>query len=188
MLNGKNMAKILIQHKATLVFLIGLILSAEIVHGGNLAQSVTIKPFHVFTNIFSNKDSPTEHSGAYSGGYTVWLWKSKDSLIGIFKLNEGEFGSGPEGTIEKVEFDPKSGNLSFESCLIADTINIHFEGSLKQNALEGDIYQTNEDLEPAYRLREKVILEKCCDGAPLFKEYVSIEEWKKDWIKQKPCQ
>jgi hypothetical protein len=33
-----------------------------------------------------------------------------------------------------------------------------------------------------FRERKKVTLKKCSDGAPLFKEYVSIEKLKKDWV------
>jgi hypothetical protein len=186
MLNGKNMTKILIKHKSILVLLIGLILGAEIVHGDNLDQSVTIEPFHIFTNQ-SSWDAP------HSGHYTVWLWKRKDSLMGIFLHLEGHDGIGPRGTIENIEFDPKSGNLSFESnvsyCLGGSyNINFRFEGSLKKNALEGVIFATDEGGNPWYRKRKKVTLKKCCDDAPLFKEYVSIEEWKKDWFRLKPCQ
>jgi hypothetical protein len=182
------MTKILIKHKSTLVLLllIGLIFGAEIVHGDNLDQSVTIEPFHVFTNILSPDIDP-------SGGYKVWLWKRKDALMGIFYHREGEPGTGPIGTVENIEFDPKSGNFSFESnvsyCLGGShNLNLHFEGSLKKNALEGVIFATNEDVAPWYRKRKKVTLKKCCDDAPLFKGYVSIDEWKKDWFDLKPCQ
>jgi hypothetical protein len=58
---------------------------------------------------FSNTRYTEEH--AY--GYDVLLWQAGDCLIGILQYSAGLSGDTPTGLIERVEYVPSTGGLSF---------------------------------------------------------------------------
>jgi hypothetical protein len=50
-------------------------------------------------------------------GYSVQLWRQGDEVFGFFEASEGLAGDTPAGILDEVQFDPRSGALSFKAKL-----------------------------------------------------------------------
>jgi len=62
---------------------------------------------------YSNMRYTEEH--AY--GCTIQIWRKGNTLIGFFLSSEGLEGDTPTGLLDKVQFNPKTGQLSFQAKL-----------------------------------------------------------------------
>jgi len=57
------------------------------------------------------------HTEEHTYGYTVQAWRQGDTIIGFFLSSEGLEGDTPTGLLDKVQFNPKTGQLSFQAKL-----------------------------------------------------------------------
>lgn len=72
--------------------------------GGN-----DLKPFRVYSDFVADETGE-------GSGYTVWFWKEAEDLRGFITYKEGfPDAPGSIGVLEKVEFNPRTGALSFFS-------------------------------------------------------------------------
>ena len=100
---------------------------------------------------FSNMKFTEEH--AY--GYTVQLWQQGDHIFGFFESSEGLEGDTPTGVLDEVQYDPKSGSLSFKAKLTMGVALLEqgrqepsrdlfqFRGTLERTALVGTISRSD---------------------------------------------
>ena len=96
---------------------------------------------------FSSMKFTEEH--AY--GYTVQLWQQGHQVFGFFESSEGLAGDTPIGILDEVQFDPRSGSLSFKAKLTIGVVLLaqgrqepsrdlfEFRGTLERAALVGTI-------------------------------------------------
>ena len=94
---------------------------------------------------FSNMRFTEEH--AY--GYTVELWRQGDRVIGLLEASEGLAGDTPTGRLDEVQFELRSGALSFKAKLTMGVVRsamgreepshdlFEFRGTLGREALVG---------------------------------------------------
>jgi hypothetical protein len=135
---------------------------------------------------FSNMRFTEEH--AY--GYSVELWRRRDTFLGLFFASEGLQGDTPTGLLEDVKFDTKTGELSFRAKLSIGVVYSKehdgvpsrdlfvFAGVLTKNRLAGTLKRLD-GLRPQAAPRiEKLALtrSKSNQGMEPFK---SLDDWKK---------
>src|SRR6059036_1337382 len=75
----------------------------------NITDSASIR----VVGAFSNMRYTEEH--AY--GYTVDLWRAGDCLFGFLLASEGLAGDTPTGLLEEVQYNERTGALSFRARL-----------------------------------------------------------------------
>lgn len=72
----------------------------------SFSQAVT------FDRVYTKVESST---GEHCSGWTIELWKTGISFVGILDHHRGLCGDPPTGILEDVSYDPKSGSISFTS-------------------------------------------------------------------------
>ena len=127
--------------RRALTFLIAIVAGAP---SAAFAQQ-TGKPAVEVVGRFTNMRFTEEH--AY--GYAVELWRHEKTMLGMFLASEGLEGDTPAGRLENVNFDAKTGALSFEAKLTIGVVYSKehdgvpsrdlfcFTGVLKGNQLRG---------------------------------------------------
>ena len=85
------------------------------------------------TNHFSNRRVSAQSGDC--GGYDLWLTKSGQSFKGQLAFYEGSCET-KKWDIESVQYDPKTGALSFKAPYFQD-FNWEFMGTLKKNRVLG---------------------------------------------------
>ncbi len=150
-------------------------------HGAATAQEKELKRFGFYSN-------ETSSAGEHSDGYTLRLWIRHGSLFGLLKQHEGLIGDGPEGLLSDIKYDKKTGKIAFNArvyyCINSNGINwnIHFEGHITNKKVVGLLSSDAPSAE-----KRQVVLSRCCEDAPLFKDYGTYETWKSDWLDLPPC-
>jgi hypothetical protein len=111
--------------------------------GRTFAQFSTTPPTNV--GEFSNMKATREH--AYC--YRVQLWQQNDQVFGFLESSEGLQGDTPIGVLDDVQFDARSGSLSFKAKLTMGVVLLaqgrqepsrdlfEFRGTLERAALVG---------------------------------------------------
>ena len=113
--------------------------------------------------------------------FSIWLWKEGRRYVGAMKLAEGHEGVGPLNELANVQLDEKSGHLSFVSNLqycIRDTPqHVSFDGTVDvdKKLLTGSLKSSG------LYFDNKSTLHQCCDDAPNFRRYSSLNEWRQSW-------
>jgi hypothetical protein len=72
------------------------------------------------------------------GGYELWLTKNGYSLRGQLAVYEGSCET-KKWEIESVQYDPKTGNLSFKAPYYQDNFVWEFKGTLKKDRVSGTL-------------------------------------------------
>jgi len=116
---------------------------------------------------YSNMQFTEEH--AY--GYTVEVWRKEHTVIGFFLSSEGLQGDTPTGLLDKVLFNPKTGQLSFQAKLTMGSLYggpdkeiptkdlYEFQGTLTSDFLKGHL-KHSELAGPKPQVKEEDILLK----------------------------
>jgi len=131
---------------------------------------IPVKPYMSFTT-----------DPASTTTFSIWLWKEGGRYVGAMKLVEGSEGVGPLNELANVQLDEKSGHLSFVSNLqycIRDTPrHVSFDGTvdIDKKLLTGSLKS------PGLYFDNKSTLHQCCDDAPNFRRYSSLNEWRQSW-------
>lgn len=117
---------------------------------------------------YSNMRFTEEHQY----GSEVELWATGNIVVGLFFWSQGLMGDTPTGTIENVVYDPQTGKLSFTSKLTTGShyCKVHhdvpsqdlfkFKGTLKQDALSGELSHLQALDKDAVMSNEQVILKR----------------------------
>ena len=155
-------------------------------------------PFLMFVAgvALAGEPQPFTALGAYSNfrftqehqyGAQVELWKDGSSLVGLFFYSEGLMGDVPAGPLEKIEFAPATGKITFSakltrgehSCRAHNNVPgrdlYHFEGVLTAASITG-ILKHADGLHPEQApTEEKIVLQKL-EAASII-QYQNREEW-----------
>lgn len=144
--------------KAFFVLAIFLILTA-------FNTEKAIKTFGFYSNEKSN-------DGEHSQGYTLQLWKYKNTIIGKISYNEGLIGDNISGYIANVKFNKEM--LYFESTLNDEKIK--FNGKISKTKIFGTFTWPSQ-------VDKDQLMKLCCNDAPINVDYATLNEWKKMWYK-----
>lgn len=126
-----------------------------------------VKTFGFYSNEKSN-------DGEHSIGYTLQLWRYKNTLVGKVSYNEALIGDHSSGFISNVKYDPKRKTLSFDSILGKE--NVSFSGKIISSRISGAFtWARHKD--------QNQSLKSCCKDAEINKDYLTLSEWKKMWQK-----
>jgi len=111
-----------------------------------------------------------------------------DPILSL-KQHEGLIGDGPEGLLTNIKYDKNSGKLSFNARVYYCTgpnflnWNIHFEGHITNRE---EVVGLLSSSAPSGE-KQQVVLNRCCEDVPLFKDYETYETWKSDWVDLPNC-
>ena len=143
-----------------------------------------------FFGDYSHVESST---GEHCDGYSVTLWKHKDSLIGFIDHHRGLCGDPPTGILEEVSYTASTGSLSFTAKLSDGCIFIQksrqcvptkdivkFKGTLQRQVLEGMISWYRADTLQQYH-SEKLILKAKDLGTSPHESYDTHDKWRVDY-------
>ncbi len=133
--------------------------------------------------------------GEHEWGYSVTLWKQEDKIYGLISGGSALrlIGDAPIGLLEDVEFDSKTGKLSFKAKLSVGSMynknegwvpsrDIYkFEGVLTEKELKGKLFITEEICGAKCNKTEKVKLKYSKEWSSLINEYPSYAEWKANY-------
>jgi len=144
--------------KTFLIFSLFLILTAF-----NIEKEV--KTFGFYSNEKSN-------DGEHSKGYTLQLWKYKNTLIGKISYNEGLIGDQISGYISNVKYNSEKETLYFESALDGEKIN--FNGKISSSKTSGTYTWKS-------RIDKNQYMNICCEDAQINVDYLTLKEWKEMW-------
>ncbi|MBI5594842.1 MAG: hypothetical protein HY928_02005 [Elusimicrobia bacterium] len=145
-----------------------------------------LKPFRTYS------DFEADEYGEGSG-YTIWLWKEGEKLRGFLTYKEGSpDASGNIGELEKVEFDPKTGALSFSSRVEAcgnagegfkflPVASYAFKGKLSGKSASGVLKATYPDSEDGVKRMKVSLPLQSSDSSALFRAYPSWERLMAAW-------
>ena len=147
-----------------------------------------VEPRVIAIGDFSNRKSDGEHEW----GYSVELWKQEDKICGLIAGSSHSrlYGDPPTGLLEDVQFDPKTGKMSFRAKLTLglwsdrDHRNLpsqdvyEFEGVLTAKKLKGNLLTSNELCDDKCPRREQIELRRSKDSSFLMDDYQSYSEWK----------
>jgi hypothetical protein len=135
---------------------------------------------------FSNMRYTEEH--AY--GYTVDLWRASDCLFGFLLASEGLAGDTPTGLLEQVQYNEKTGALSFRARLTAGLFSdrerqnvpsrdqFEFSGTLAGGTLRGTLRRTNALTPQAAPIVESVVLRASREEAQSMITATKFGEWR----------
>lgn len=136
-----------------------------------------------FTNVKSN--------GEHQWGYSVELWRQGDKIYGLISGSDSSrlIGDPPTGLLENVQFDPKTGRLSFRAKLtlglffgVEPSRDVYqFEGVLTKKKLLGSLLATNELCPDKCPEKKKISLPRSKESSSEMEEfhtYQSFAEWK----------
>lgn len=110
--------------------------------------------------------------GEHSHGYTLQLWKYKNSLIGKLSYNEGLIGDQVSDYISNVNYNSKNGSLYFETAL--DNEKVNFNGKILKSKIIGTFKWNS-------KITNKESLGICCSDAEINIDYRTLDKWKKMW-------
>lgn len=99
--------------------------------GASSAVGQEVRHVGEFHNVSSSD------KGAHCSGYSLSLWEHKQSVFGLFDVHEGLCGDPPCGVIRDVDFDAKSGVLSFRALVQGE--NFGFNGKLQPHVVVGKL-------------------------------------------------
>jgi hypothetical protein len=143
-------------------------------------------------------DRPIRSMGEYSNmryteeheyGYTVELWRDRDSVIGLLLVSAGLQGDTPTGMLENVRFVSRTGALSFTAKLTTGLAFLpggrqepsrdlfEFTGTLKATTLTGALNRSDLWQPSRPGSRERVQLKRQRQAAVL--PAGSYAEWKR---------
>jgi hypothetical protein len=134
---------------------------------------------------YSNMEFTEEH--AY--GYTAQLWRQGDRVFGLFEASEGLAGDTPAGMLDEVQFDPRSGALSFKAKLSIGVVLqpsgrqepsrdlFEFRGTLERTALVGTLRQWDMRQPQGRPVTRQVRLQKQSGASRI--QASTYAEWKK---------
>jgi hypothetical protein len=114
----------------------------------------------------------TSINGGPPVGYTLQLWKYKESLIGRLIYNEGLFGVSISGFIDNVKYNPEKNAIRFESNLNGAIVK--FRGKLYSNNIVGNYTWPD-------RTNKNVSLMSCCLDDEINIDYNAFADWIKMW-------
>lgn len=135
-----------------------------------------------FTNI--------ESDGEHEWGYSVQIWRQGDKIYGLISGQSTSrlIGDSPTGLLEKVNYDSKSGKLSFTAKLTLGLFAgehsrdvYEFNGMLTKKKLVGDLLATNELCPDKCPENHKLSLPRSKELSSEMEEfntYKSYAEWK----------
>lgn len=133
-----------------------------------------VKVIGYFTNV--------KGDGEHQWGYSVMIWKQEDKIYGFISGDDDLrlIGDPPTGILEDVQFDSRTGKLSFIAKL--PTQNVYeFEGVLMNKKLKGNIKVTNQLCADKCAKPKKITLRYSNDMTLAMQEYQSFAEWKGDY-------
>ena len=168
---------------AILLRLVGVALIAAF--AGAETHPRAVQPAVAVSGRFTNMRFTEEH--AY--GYAVELWRYEKSLIGLFLASEGLEGDTPAGIIENLEFNDKTGALSFQARLTTGVVYskehdgipsrdlFRFTGFLKSSRLRGRLERYDLLNPHAAPATEKVVLPREKSASDMT-AYKTFSEWK----------
>ena len=132
---------------------------------------------------FSNRKGDGEHSW----GYTVALWKHEGRIIGMIFGTNGLMLSGdpPTGLLEDVQYDPKTGRMSFKAKL---SVGKYGDGSMSHDLYLFDGTLTPAKMKGVMTVREAAECEGCGEKIkvvlprlrkPVIEQesYKTLDEW-----------
>jgi len=134
---------------------------------------------------FSNMRYTEEH--AY--GYTVDLWRAGDCLFGFLLASEGLAGDTPTGLLEQVQYNEKTGALSFRARLtmglfsdrerqnVPSRDQFEFSGTLAGGTLRGTLRRANALTPQAAPIVESVVLRASKEEAQSMIAATKFGEW-----------
>jgi len=121
-------------------------------------------------------------------GYGVALWRHGETLMGLFSASAGLVGDTPTGLLEDVEYEPKTGRISFGARLstgphggrrhrdVPSRDLYRFAGALEKNTLKGELTYLD-ILHPGAPFRsESVILARSKEPPPTFETRSAWQE------------
>lgn len=132
-----------------------------------------VKPVGHFTNIKSN--------GEHQWGVYIEFWRQDDKIYGWMSGSDYSriVGDAPAGILEDVQFDSKTGKLSFRAKL---SWNVYeFDGFLTKNKLTGNLLIINGLCGDSCTKKKKIILPKSknrSSNMEEFRNFESYQEWK----------
>jgi hypothetical protein len=144
-----------------------------------------IKPVGHFTNVGSN--------GEHQWGFAVELWRQDDKIYGWMSGSDYSriVGDAPAAILEDVQFDPKTGKISFKAALPSNfggprrSKNVHkFDGFLTKKNLTGSLLITNDLCGNSCTKKKKITLSKSKKDSSDLEEFFtfgSYQEWEV-WI------
>lgn len=129
------------------------------------------------------------YTDEHAYGYAVELWRHNKTIVGLFLASEGLEGDTPAGLLEKLSFEEKTGDLSFEAKLSIGIVYskqhdgvpsrdlFRFKGTLKGNQLRGRLERLDMLADKPVPQAEQVFLrrEKPSSDVLAYKSYV---DWK----------
>lgn len=133
---------------------------------------------------FSNMRFTEEH--AY--GFTVQLWRHGTDLAGLLLSSAGLQGDTPTGLLENVQFEPRTGKLSFSARLTTAAAIMEggrqeptrdffeFQGILRRTSLSGVLKRSDRLRHGATPFSQRVVLSKQEDSG--MTQPSSYVEWK----------
>ncbi len=142
-----------------------------------------VKPIGAFTNVKSN--------GEHQWGFAVELWRQDDKIYGWMSGTDYSriVGDGPAGILEDVQFDSKTGKISFTAKLPGVIFAgneqspdvFEFEGVLTKKKLVGNLLPTNDSFGNQPTKKKKITLLKSKKESSDLEEFFnfgSYQEWK----------
>jgi hypothetical protein len=148
-----------------IIFLLLSFLGASRIVG---AEAIDSKQEIQFVGRFSNMSVTEEHQY----GDRVDLWRTDENIFGHFLHSEGLAGDTPVGEIVDVQYNSKSGALSFKAKLTTGEhyCKLHsgvpsqdlfkFKGTLKADSLEGELIHIEVLDDNRVNSQENVVLKK----------------------------
>jgi hypothetical protein len=131
-----------------------------------------VKSIGHFANVKSN--------GEHQWGFYVELWRQDDKIYGWMSGTDYSriVGDAPAGILEDVQFDPKTGKISFK----AELSDVHeFDGFLTKNKLSGSLLIKNDLCGDPCAKKKKIMLPKSKEESSIMEElynFGSYQEWK----------
>jgi len=144
-----------------------------------------VKPIGHFTNVKSN--------GEHQWGFAVELWRQDDKIYGWMSGTDYSriVGDGPAAILEDVEFDAKTGKISFKAAMPSNfggqrrSKAVHeFDGFLTKKNLTGNLLITNDLCGDSCTKKKKITFPKSKKESSDLEEFFnfgSYQEWKA-WI------
>lgn len=132
----------------------------------------------------------SETEDPHASGFQVELWEHAGDVVGVLMLYVGPVADPPIGELEEVEFDRKTGELTFKARLSIGAIRgeepgswvpshdlYAFEGRVEKKALTGDLIQRVMNTDPPATNHQRIELPPLEDEDQAV-QAESYEEWR----------
>ena len=138
-------------------------------------------------------DLSSSGDGDHCGGYTVSIWKYKESLIGILNFYAAMCADPPSGIMQDISYSAQTGSLSFKAKLSVGLAEIsppkrskdlfEFNGTFREGKLEGVMTWTdhNRDVPVLYQQKKITLKDVNLTSFPkgIDKSFETYADWEK---------